>query len=165
MGITEQMNTFKKIEQEQAALIVNKVAALKRFTPPKLGWIRTVRMALSMSGASLARRLGLQRSSLAYLQKAESDDSITLKKLKQVADAMNCELIYAIVPKATLNNPKPSMNDILQAQADKKALEIVKRASNQMQMEEQGLNEKALKKEVERLSKQLLDKMPKDFWG
>ncbi len=33
-----------------------------------------------------------------------------------------------------------------------------------MQMEQQGLSDKALKKEVMRMSKQLLDKMPKNFW-
>ncbi len=164
MGITEQMNAIKKIEQEQNALIVDNVVKLERFIVPKLGWIKTLRTALSMSGASLARRLGLQRSSVAYLEQAESDGNITLKKLRQVANAMDCELIYAIVPKPTKDNPQPLIDDIIHKQARVKASNIVQQASTQMMLESQQLSKTALKKEVERLAKQLADDMPKNFW-
>jgi len=117
-----------------------------------------------MSGASLARRLGLQRSSVAYLEQAESDGNITLKKLKQVANAMDCEFIYAIVPKPTKDNPQPLIDDIIHKQARVKASNIVQQASTQMMLENQQLSKTALKKEVERLAKQLINEMPKDFW-
>ncbi len=125
MGITEQMNAIKKIEQEQTALIIDKTVGLERMTPPKLGWIKTLRMALSMSGAALARRMGLQRSAALYLEQAERDGNISLKKLEQVANAMDCELIYALVPKATAENSKPLINDILQKQAQKKHMKLL----------------------------------------
>ena len=158
------MNTLRKIEREQNAIIVDKLTTIKRFSVPKLGWIKTLRTALSMSGASLARRLGLHRSIVSYLERAEHEGSITLKKLQQVAQAMDCELIYALVPKATAGHSKPLVADILQKQAHLKASKIVNRASNQMIMESQELNSEVLKREVARLSKQMLDDLPKDFW-
>lgn len=164
MAITKQMNAFKKIEREQNALIVDEIATLERFCVPKLGWIKTLRMALSMSGASLARRMGLQRSSISSLEQAERDDGITLRKLKQVASAMDCEVIYAVVPKASVGNPKPLVDGIIYKQAQLKASAIVKSASTQMMLENQELSKEALKKEVVRLTKQLVDDMPKGFW-
>jgi len=159
------MNDLKKIEKEQNAFIVDKLATIKRFSMPKLGWIKTLRTALSMNGASLARRLGLHRSIVSYLERAEQDGSITLKKLQQVAQAMECELIYALVPKSTMNNPRPLIRDVLQKQAHHKASKIVNRASTQMIMESQELKGDDLKKEVNRLSEHMLNEMPKDFWA
>ncbi|MCF6318704.1 MAG: mobile mystery protein A [Proteobacteria bacterium] len=158
------MNTFKKIEQEQNALIVDSAATLMRSTTPKLGWIKTLRMALSMSGASLARRMGIQRSSVASLEQAEYDGGITLRKLKQVADAMDCELIYYLVPKTTPSNSKPMIGDIMLKQAQIKANNIVQQASTQMMLESQQLTKVDLKKEVDRLTSQLTNDLPKDFW-
>lgn len=158
------MNTLRKIEIEQNTLIVNNAARLKRINAPKIGWIKTLRIALSMSGASLARRLGLHRSIVSYLERAEQDGSITIKKLKEVAQAMDCELIYAIVPKPTVKNSNPLINDIINKQAQIKASKIVNSASTQMMLESQELTKSALKKEVERLTEQLLNDRPKDFW-
>ena len=158
------MNTLKKIEIEQNTIIANNVAKLKRFNVPKIGWIKTLRIALSMSGASLARRLGMHRSITSYLERAEHDGSITIKKLQEVAQAIDCELIYAIVPKPIVNNKNPSINDIINKQAEIKASKIVNSASTQMMLEDQKLTDKALRKEVERLTKQLIDDIPKDFW-
>ena len=158
------MSAFKKIEQEQNTLIVDNVAKLSRFKIPKLGWIKTLRKAFSMSGATLARRMGLQRSSLAYLEQSEKQGSITIKKLREVASAMDCELIYAIVPMATADNPNPTIEDIIHNQSESKAKSIVKRASTQMMLESQELTKDSLKKEVERLTRQMINDMPKDFW-
>lgn len=158
------MNNFKKIEQEQNTLIVDNVTKLTRFSVPKLGWIKTLRKAFSMSGATLARRMGLQRSSLAYLEQSERQGSITLKKLQDVASAMDCELIYALVPMATADNPSPTIDDIIHKQSEAKARFIVKRASTQMMLESQELTKVSLKNEVERLKRQLINEMPRGFW-
>ena len=158
------MSALKKIEIEQNTLIANNVAKIKRFNVPKIGWIKTLRIALSMSGASLARRLGMHRSITSYLERAEHDGSITIKKLQEVAQAMDCELIYAIVPKSTVNNSNPLINDVINKQAQIKANKIVNNASTQMMLESQELTKSALRKEVNRLTSQLIADRPKDFW-
>lgn len=158
------MNPFRKIEIEQNASIVDEVSVSKRFSIPKTGWIKTVRTALSMSGAALARRLGSHRSLVSYLERAENDGSITIKKLKDAAEAMNCELIYAIIPKETVENSRPKIEDIIRKQAMEKAKSVVLQASAQMELESQQLSKEALSKEINRLAEQLINDMSQNFW-
>jgi hypothetical protein len=68
------------------------------------------------------------------------------------------------VPKSTVNNSNPLINDIINKQAQIKANEIVNHASTQMMLESQELTKSALRKEVKRLSSQLIADRPKDFW-
>jgi predicted DNA-binding mobile mystery protein A len=158
------MQQLKTIEQEQNAAVLDKAMLLTRIAQPKQGWIKTARTALSMSGAVLSQRLGGHRSIASYLERAEMDDSITLKKLKQAAEAMNCELVYAIVPKATAEQPVADVSALLARQAERKARSIVRRAGVQMALEAQALRASAQEKEVERLKNKLLNDMPRDFW-
>jgi len=70
-----------------------------RFEPkPKSGWIKTIREALSMPLAFPANKLGASKQSIIRFEKNEVDESITLKSLRKLAEAMDCELHYAIVP-------------------------------------------------------------------
>ena len=158
------MNYLKTIAREQNAALINKVASVEHFPQPKQGWIKTVRTALGMNGTTLSKKLHGHRSIASYLERSELEGSITLNKLKQTADAMDCELIYAIVPKTTSTQNKPSVDELLIKQAQHKAKDIVKRAAEQMALEAQALDKESLQKEIERLSKDFLDKMPKDFW-
>jgi len=154
------MQTLKAIEQEQNAAIVNNSALLEQSILPKQGWIRTLRTALAMSGAALSQRLGGHRSVASYLERAELDESITLKKLNQVAAAMNCKLVYAFVPQTKGED----VNDLLEEQAEYKARNIVQRTNVQMVMEAQALSLSAQEKEIKRLKEQLLKDLPRDFW-
>jgi len=145
------MNTFKIVAREQSALIVNEAAKKsKSIKVPKLGWIKMVRGALSMSGASLARKLGVHRSTLHSLENAESDGSITIKKLKAAADSMGCELIYAIVPIKIQDNTNQTIDNLIINQAKMKAHKIVLKTNEHMALEGQELKNDALIKEVKR---------------
>lgn len=52
-----------------------------------------------MSSLQLANRLGLTRSRIVKLENAETHDAITLRTLREAAEALGCELVYAFVPK------------------------------------------------------------------
>lgn len=69
--------------------------------PPK-GWIATIRDALTMSQESLGNRLGLTRQAVMQLEKSEQNDSITLRKLRAAAAAMDCELVVLMLPRSGL---------------------------------------------------------------
>jgi len=77
---------------------------------PRSGWIRAVRTGLGMSQDALAVRLGVTRAAVSGLESAERTGGITLAKLSQVAAALDCSLVYALVP----NN---SLEQTVQAQA------------------------------------------------
>src|SRR5438445_11213485 len=127
---------FKNLERQQ---LLKKFAGLAllpySFTRPPEGWVRTTRKALGMSMAQLAKRLGVQQSRIAEIEKSEIQDHLTLKTLKATAHAMGCRFEYAFIPEEPLEN-------LLKKQALKVAKENVDYISHQMALEEQELSSK-----------------------
>jgi len=77
------------------------LAGVRNMPPrPSSGWIASVREALGLSLESVGRRLMTARQVIQRLEKYEASDRITLRNLRRVAEAMGCELVYAIVPKS-----------------------------------------------------------------
>ena len=69
------------------------------------GWVRGVRQAVGMPVAEMARRMKVGTSEVYRLEVSEQEDSITLRKLRAAAEALGCELVYAVVPvKGTLED-------------------------------------------------------------
>lgn len=69
---------------------------------PGYGWIRPIREALGMTTGQFAKRLGVSQPRVAALEKAEADGVVTLKSLRQAAEALDCNFVYALVPKKPL---------------------------------------------------------------
>lgn len=152
---------YKKIAREQNSRVINQAAGVAAISPPKGGWIKAVRTALAMSGAALSKRLGGHRTTAAYLERSEQDGSITIKKMQQVAKAMHCRFVYALVPES---GPDDTIEKIIDRQADSIARRVVEESNVHMMLEDQQLGRTQIEKEVERLKKQIIDDLPKDFW-
>jgi predicted DNA-binding mobile mystery protein A len=75
---------------------------IQRFIAPPKGWIKAVREALAMSQADLARRLNVTQASVASMERSEASGKIQLDTLQRVAEAMDCDLVYALVPRGSL---------------------------------------------------------------
>ena len=67
---------------------------------PSGGWIASVREALGLTLAEVGQHLRARRQTVQKFERAEATDRITLGTLRRVADAMGCDLIYALVPKS-----------------------------------------------------------------
>jgi len=117
--------------------------------PPR-GWLRAVRDALGMSQADLAARLDVTRQRIAQLEQAEVDGSIQLKTLRRAAEAMDCLLVYAIVPNTTLE-------DTVYRQAFTVVANDVDRARQTMLLEAQLGGEGDHERLRESIVEQLLD--------
>ncbi len=78
--------------------------ALKKYLPslPKSGWIREIRSALQLTTTQLAKRLGVSQSVLSNLEKSERERTIRLNSLDRVAEALECEVHYVLIPKESL---------------------------------------------------------------
>ena len=63
---------------------------------PPNGWIRALRQSLGVSSGDLARRMGTSRQLPLQLEKGEAEDRITLRSLRAVAEALDCDLVYAL---------------------------------------------------------------------
>lgn len=130
------------------------------------GWIHMVRIALGMPGNALANRLGVHPSTVTHVEASEAAGTITLNKLREYAAAMDCELVYAIVPKSSAvgQHRARSIQNLLINRARKKALELVSYTNSHMVLEEQGLPKPQLEREVDRITKDLIVNRPKDIW-
>ena len=63
-------------------------------------WIRLARKALFLRSETVAKKLGITRSRLEFLERTEKTGNIQLRTLQEVAAAMDCELVYAIRPQS-----------------------------------------------------------------
>ncbi len=128
------------------------------FSMPPNGWLRMVRNALGMSGTQLANRLGVTKARISKAEQDELTGSVTLKTMKNMAAAMNCRFVYAVVP-------ENEIEEIIKKRAFDKAREQIKSASTQMALEAQALNNKQLAFAVDELASEIIEKMPSDLWN
>src|SRR5271168_700114 len=75
---------------------------LLRFTPPARGWIKAIRQALGMTTEQLAKRMRVKQPSVINFEQSEAKGTIELATLRRVAQALDCTLIYALVPNRPL---------------------------------------------------------------
>ena len=78
------------------------LGAAKRYSVPVRGWIKAIREALGMSTSQLAKRLGIKQPSVVELEQSEAKGTIELATLRRVATALDCTLVYALVPNKPL---------------------------------------------------------------
>ncbi len=118
-------------------------------------WIGYFRKALGMTLSQLAARMELSYTAARELEQGEMSDRITLRSLKRAAGALNCELVYAFVPRSGLDEMREN-------QARAKARSILKRARLQMEMEDQAVS----RDEEEKLFEELVQKIKasKKLW-
>src|SRR5471030_46798 len=69
---------------------------------PVRGWIRAIREALGMTAEQLGKRLGVKQPSVVAIEQSEAKDTIELATLRRVAEALDCTLVYALVPNKPL---------------------------------------------------------------
>src|SRR5690348_2187394 len=74
----------------------------ERLAAPTRGWIKAIREALGMSSAQLARRLGVKQPTVAAIERSEARGTIELATLRRAAEALDCTLVYALVPRRPL---------------------------------------------------------------
>lgn len=156
-GYTMSIKTTVK-RQYQAIITEAASAQLQTVAQPKEGWIASVRKALGISAAQLGRMVGHTRANIAALERSEQEKRVTLQSLNTMAEAMGCKFVYAIVP------AKGSVEDLIQAQARKKAMALVTQASTHMALEKQSLSDQQIEAEISRIATELLSKQPSDFW-
>jgi predicted DNA-binding mobile mystery protein A len=151
------MSVRDTIRQQYQRLVDSAEISPLLKVPPE-GWLRSVRKALGMSGAQLAKRMGLTRARVAQAEHAELSGGATLKSMQAAAEAMGCRFVYAVVPEKRIK-------DVIAAQARKKALVLVGTTSTHMALENQSLPEDRIAAEVDRIAHEFAREMPPDFWS
>ncbi len=140
-------NEFRNLRLKQLDRSLEPFQAAQKVLRPSKGWIRTIRQALGVSSGELARRLGTSRQLPLQLEKSEAEDRITLKSLRAVADALDCDLIYALVPRAD------SMQELTENRARAEAKRQVLGVEHSMALESQAVGriDEAVEAETRRI--------------
>lgn len=73
-----------------------------RYAAPPRGWIRAIREGLGMTTQQLATRLRVKQPSVVNLEQSEAKGTIEIATLRRVAEALDCQLVYALVPNKPL---------------------------------------------------------------
>lgn len=127
-----------------------------RFTPPPKGWIRAIRDALGMTGKQFAGRLSVRPQSIADIEKSEATGSIRLSTLQRAADALGCTLVYALVPKT-------SLEEAVNARARQIALRDLGRVTHTMKLEAQDTGDADLEERIEAYIREVIK--DRDLWN
>lgn len=127
------------------------------FARPPRGWVKAIREALGMTTAQLAKRLGIAQPSAVGLEKAEAAKAITLETLERAARALDCTLVYALVPRQPLEA-------IVQQRASEKARTRLRTISHSMALEDQRVREEDEHEQLDRLVKKLVEGPGSALW-
>lgn len=97
---------------------------------PAKGWIRAIRSAIGLSAEHLGASLGIRSQSIDDLEKSEAAGRITLDALRRAGAAMDCTLVYALVP----NN---SLESLVRRKAETLARAAIAHVDHTMALEDQ----------------------------
>jgi len=110
-----------------------------------------------MTTRQLAKAVGVTQAAVVDAERSEAKDDITLATLRRYATALDCELVYALVP----NRP---LQESLEARADKVARDHVLRVRHSMALEDQQTSGDTLEREVTELRRRLLEGKRSRLW-
>ncbi len=147
----------KRLIQEQLETTLSRISDIRGVQRPAKGWLRAIREALGMSGKQFARRLGVAPPRITALEKNEMSGSVTIKTMQKAADALECDFVYAIIPRKNLT-------DIVRKRALSLATKRLGRVSHSMLLEAQQLPDVEQKKVFDYEVEELIRNMPKELW-
>ena len=148
----------KSLEIQQINSKLRPFADLQKVVMPPTGWIKAIRSAIGMSMQQLGNKLSITRQSVLEIEKREQDGSITIKTLKEVASALDMQLVYGFVPN------DGSVEDLIDRKAKELAIKIVLRTSNTMKLEDQENTKQRLEKAIQERTLIIKNEMPKILW-
>ena len=110
-----------------------------------------------MSQRQLAERMGVSKTTVNSAERNEARGAIRMDSLVSLAKGLECELVYAIVPRESLQATLSSRSAVL-------AGRLVDRVSSSMELEEQGVRQAEKQRQIEDLAADLLRDRSSGFW-
>lgn len=138
---------FKSIQTVSKSMVV-----------PTNGWINTLRKTLNISLKQLGKKLNVTSQNINQFEQREKDGSISIQKLKDVAEALDMNFIYTFIPK------DGSLENLVEKRAKQVAKEIVMRTSHTMKLEDQENTEARLGKAIKDRAEKIKKELPKYLW-
>lgn len=133
------------------------VKALKTTVPSK-GWLQTIRTSLNMTMEQLGNKLFITKQGIKSLEESEAKGSISINTLKDVANALDMQLVYGFAPKSG------SVKQLIHNKAEKLATKIVLRTHQNMQLENQAIADTKINQAIADLTEELTRELKKALW-
>lgn len=148
---------FRDLQTQQMDALLETWRTAQLSARPRSGWVRAIRESLGMSAAAFARRLGMTPVGVRKLESAEASDAITLASLRKLAQALDCELQYALVPRNSLQQQ-------VRDRAEMVARERLRPIAHSMALEDQAVQGPQNKLQLEVAIKELIEGSRRELW-
>ena len=148
---------FRDLQTQQMDALLETWRTAQLSARPRSGWVRAIRESLGMSAAAFARRLGMTPVGVRKLESAEASDAITLASLRKLAQALDCELQYALVPRNSLLQQVRDRAEIV-------ARERLRPIAHSMALEDQAVQGPQNKLQLEVAIKDLIEGSRRELW-
>ena len=151
-------NTKQQLIIEQ---VDKKLLAFQSLTDqsiPSKGWVNTIRTALKMSLRQLGSRVNATAQHIKQLENREANGTLSINSLKEVANALDMQLVYGFVSK------HQSLEQMIENRAKELATEIVMRTHNTMTLEDQQNTNERIEKAIAQKTEEIKYLMPRNLW-
>ena len=112
-----------------------------------------------MSMEQLGNKLSITKQSVHEIEHREMEGRITIKSLKEVACALDMQLVYGYVPN------DGSLDALIDRKAKELAMQIVNRSANTMKLEDQQNSSQRIEQAIAETANAIKNEMPKILWG
>jgi predicted DNA-binding mobile mystery protein A len=130
---------------------------MDNYARPPRGWIKAIREALGMTAKQLGERLGVSQPRVLKIEQVEVSGSLTMETLERAARALDCQLVYVLVPR------KP-LEEMTRERAERLAQKQLRIAGHSMALEDQSVDASDEHAQVEELTRKLLASSPSRLW-
>ncbi len=148
----------KTLQLQQLNSKMHMFAMVRKVPAPPTGWVKASRIALGISLEQLGRKLSITRQSAQAIEEREKEGSVTIKALREAANALDMDLIYGFVPK------DGSLDALIERKARELAKQIVSRTSATMKLEDQENSPARIEQAIEERATAIKTEMPKTLW-
>jgi predicted DNA-binding mobile mystery protein A len=148
---------MKDLKLRQVSRELSRFSQIGTVIKPAGGWIKTIRESMFMSTHQFAKRLGVAQQRISALERAEQNGVIKIKSLEQAANALNCRLVYFLLPEEPLET-------ILENRAKLVAKKRIEESSHSMDLEAQSISQEEKDRQINQLARDLLEKHHKSLW-
>ena len=125
--------------------------------PPE-GWIYSIRKAINMSRRQLSSRMNITPQGLKQTEEREKSGTVSLNVLRHVARSLDMKFVYGFIPKQL------SLQKMIEQRAEELAIEIVRRTSISMSLEDQKPSNVRIEAAIIVKREELSAEIPKYLW-
>lgn len=139
-----------KLRLSQVERAIEPFNDVKNAAVPPGGWLRAIRESLGRSLKAQAEIAGISSGTLTKSERSEAEDRISLAQLRKLAAALDCELVYGLVPK------KP-LHEVIQDRAELMAKQEILGVAHSMSLEDQRPSDAFIERQIDERRRELLD--------